>query len=165
MIPRLLAAVAAVACIAHAGAASAQEKVRLRLGVIANSARSISSLGLYIAQGRGFLAREAIEVQVVPLRGGQNQVEELDKGTVDLSHTATPYLFDAVLKGSDSVAIVGGLANPIYSLIARPDIKSYADLNGRTVGLSRTIDTISIASQMLLAKHGSKEPAFHLKEI
>jgi ABC-type nitrate/sulfonate/bicarbonate transport system substrate-binding protein len=84
-----------------------------------------------------------------------------------MTHTEIAFanLFDAVLKGSDSVAIVGGLANPIYSLIARPDIKSYADLNGRTVGLSRTIDTISIASQMLLAKHGIKEPAVHLKEI
>ena len=94
------------------------------------------------------------------MRGVQYQIEELDKGNVDVSHTATPYLIQLVLKGSPSVAIVGGPANTIFSMIAKPEIKSYADLKGKLIGMSLPVDTISIASRMLLEKHGLKEPLF-----
>jgi ABC-type nitrate/sulfonate/bicarbonate transport system substrate-binding protein len=145
--------------------AAAQDKVKLRYGQIANSARSVSSLALYIAQRKGFLAKENIELEVVGLRGVRFQVEELDKGTVDVSHTATPYLIQLALKGSPSVGIVGGPANTIFSLIAKPEIKSYDDLKGKLIGMSLPVDTISIATRMLLAKHGLKEPAFRTKEL
>src|SRR5262249_24574390 len=105
--------------------AAAQDKVRLRYGQIANSARSVSSLPLTVAQRKGYLASENIDLEVVGLRGVQYQVEELDKGTVDVSHTATPYLIQLVLKGSPVVAIVGGPANTIFSLIAKPQIRTY----------------------------------------
>ena len=115
MVRGLSAAVAAVACVMLAQAAQAQDKVKLRYGQIANSARSVSSLALTTAQRKGFLARENIDLEVVGLRGVQYQIEELDKGTVDVSHTATPYLIQLVLKGSPSVAIMGGPANTIFS--------------------------------------------------
>jgi len=160
-----LAAVAAMTCILLAPAAQAQDKVTLRYGQIANSARSVSQLGLYTAQRKGFLAREGIDLQVIGLRGVQYQIEELDKGTVDVSHTATPYLIQLALNGSNAVAIVGGPANTIFSLIAKPQIKSYEGLKGKLVGLSLPVDTISIASRLLLARHGLKEPAFRTKEL
>ena len=40
---------------------------KLRYGHIANAARSPASLGLYVAQRKGFLTREGIELEVVPL--------------------------------------------------------------------------------------------------
>jgi ABC-type nitrate/sulfonate/bicarbonate transport system substrate-binding protein len=162
---RLPAAVAAILSMSLTAAAQAQDPITLRYGQIANSARSVSSLGLYVAQRKGFLAKEGIDLKVVGLRGVRYQIEELDKGTVDVSYTATPYLIQAVLKGSDSVAVIGASANNIYSLIAQPGIKSYADLAGKTVGLSLPVDTISIATRMLLAKHGLKEPAFRVVEL
>jgi ABC-type nitrate/sulfonate/bicarbonate transport system substrate-binding protein len=160
---KLLLAAVAVALLASP--ALAQDQVKLRYGQIAASARSVSSLALNIAQRKGFLARENIELEVVGLRGVQYQIEELDKGTVDVSHTATPYLIQLVLKGSPSVGIVGGPANTIFSVMAKPEIKSYDDLKGKLIGMSLPVDTISIASRMLLAKHGLKEPAFRTKEL
>src|SRR5262245_57646274 len=155
----------AVAAALLASPALGQDKVKLRYGQIAASARSVSSLALNIAQRKGLLARENIELEVVGLRGVQYQIEELDKGIVDVSHTATPYLIQLVLKGSPSVAIVGGPANTIFSLMAKPDITTYADLSARLIGMSLPVDTIYIASRMLLAKHGLKEPAFRTKEL
>lgn len=148
-----------------ATAAHAQDKVTLRMGVIAQSARSVSSLGLNIAQRKGFLAKENIDLQIVGLRGVQYQIEELDNGNVDVSHTATPYLIQLALKGSDSVAVVGGPANTIFSLIAKPEIKSYDALKGKTVGLSLPVDTITIATRLLLDKHGLKDGAYRTTEL
>jgi ABC-type nitrate/sulfonate/bicarbonate transport system substrate-binding protein len=162
---RFLAAVAVCFCVSLISLAQAQEKVTLRYGQIANSARSVSSVGLQVGQRKGFFAKEGIALEIVGLRGVQYQIEELDKGNVDVSHTATPYLIQAVLSGSPSVAIVGGPANTIFSILAKPEIKSYADLKGKVVGMSLPVDTISIASRMLLEKHGLKEPAYRTKEL
>ncbi len=142
------------------------EPVKLRFGVIANSARSISSLPLYVAQRQGFLAREGIELELVPLPGVEHMVNAVEKGDVDVTHTATPYLIQAVVgKNYTTVAVIGGAANTVYSLIAQPGIKSFANLKGRTIGVSLPADTITISTRMLLAKHGLEEGMFSTTEL
>ena len=50
------------------------------------------------------------------------------------------------------MAIAGEVGNPVYTLIVRPEIASYADLKGKTIGLSIGADTISITTRKLLAQ-------------
>jgi ABC-type nitrate/sulfonate/bicarbonate transport system substrate-binding protein len=159
---RMLAAVFCVGLIAPAHGA---DRITLRYGEIANSARGVSTVAIAIAQRKGFLEREGIDFKVVGLRGTSFQVEELDKGNVEVVNTAMPYLIQAVLKGSNSVGIVGGPANQVYSLIAKPEVKSFDDLKGKMVGMSLAVDTISIGSRMLLEKHGLKEGAYRSREL
>ena len=154
MIRWAIIVLAALLELAAPSPASAQGKTVLRYGQIANSARSISSLALYVAERKGFLANEGIDLEIVGLAGVEHMIEELDNGHVEVSHTATPYLIEGVLKGSDAAAIVGGPANTIFSLVAKPQIKSFADLKGKVIGLSLPVDTISISTRKLLAKHG-----------
>ena len=89
----------------------------------------------------------------------------LNKSVVDITRTATPYLIQDVLKGSEGVAIAGETLTPIYSLIAKPEIKTFADLKGKIVGLSLAVDTISISTRKLMAKNGIKEGDFKVKEL
>ena len=159
-----LIAIGLAGWISHSSAAA--ETVKLRYGVIANSARSISSLPLYVAQRQGFLAREGIELELVPLPGVEHMVNAVENGQVDVTHTATPYLIQAVVgKNYNTVAVIGGAANTVYSLIAQPGIKSFADLKGKTIGVSLPADTITISTKMLLAKHGLTEGAFTTTEL
>jgi ABC-type nitrate/sulfonate/bicarbonate transport system substrate-binding protein len=92
-------------------------------------------------------------------------VAALDKGEIDAGKNATPYLIQAVLKGSDAVAIMSQTSNPIYSLIARPEIKSFADLKGHTLGLSTPGDTITLSSLRLLARGHLKMTDFTTKVV
>ena len=109
--------------------AHSTELITLRYGQNAASAGSLSSLPLTVAERKGFFVREGINLEVVPIPGGTDRiVAALDKGEIDTGKNATPYLIQAVLKGSDAVAIVAQTANPVYSLIARPEIKNFADL-------------------------------------
>jgi ABC-type nitrate/sulfonate/bicarbonate transport system substrate-binding protein len=161
----MLMAAVAVVCVGSIETAHSEDKITLRYGEIANSARGVSTVGINIARRKGFLEREGIDFKVVGLRGTSFQVEELDKGNVEVVNTALPYLIQAVLKGSNSVGIVGGPANQVYSLIAKPEIKSFDDLKGKMVGMSLAVDTISIASRMLLEKHGLQEGAYRTREL
>ena len=92
-------------------------------------------------------------------------IKALDRGEVDLTQTATPYLIEAALAGSDAVAIAGEVANPIYSLIAKPEIATFADLKGKLIGLSLPIDTISISTRKLLALKGLSEADYRVKPL
>ena len=138
----------------------------LRYGQIPSTIKTVSALQFHIAQRRGFFERERIKLDMLPIEGGAaNMIAALDQGTVDITRTATPYLIQAVLKGSDGVAIAGETATPIYSLIAKPEIKAFADLKGKVVGLSLAVDTISISTRKLMAQNGIKEADFKVKEL
>jgi ABC-type nitrate/sulfonate/bicarbonate transport system substrate-binding protein len=145
---------------------SAAETVTLRYGQIPSTVRSVSSLYLFIARERGFFARENVELELIPIPGGTDKmVAALDQATIDVTQTATPYLIQAVLRGSDAVAIAGETANPIYSLVAKPEISSFAQLKGKVLGLSLPPDTISISIRKLLALKGLNTTDYSVKEL
>jgi ABC-type nitrate/sulfonate/bicarbonate transport system substrate-binding protein len=142
------------------------ETATLRFGQIPSTARAVSSLYLYVAQKQGFFTRENIAVDVVQIPGGTgNMVAALDRGEVDVTQTATPYLIQAVQNGSPAVAIAGTAANPIYSLIAKPQIQDFADLKGKLIGLSLPVDTISMSMRKLLALKGLGAADYRVKEL
>ena len=142
------------------------QNIALRYGQIPSTIKTVSALQFHLAQRKGFFAREGIALEMIPIDGGAaNMVVALTKGVVDISRTATPYLIQDVLNGSDNVAILGETATPIYSLIAKPEIKSFADLKGKTVGLSLAVDTISISTRKLMTLNGIKEADFKVKEL
>ncbi len=158
-----LGAVVTAACIAHGVAA---EPLTLRYGQDWSSAHSIYSLPIAVAQREGLFAREGLNVQVViPVPGGSDKMifDGLNKGWMDITHIATPFLIRAVMKGADAVAIDTEFKNAIYSLVARPNINSYAELKGKRIGLADEQGSITIAMRKLLAKHGLERGSFAVK--
>jgi ABC-type nitrate/sulfonate/bicarbonate transport system substrate-binding protein len=157
----LLAALSAIAGIAPAAA-----QTILRFGQIPSTVRSVSTLSMFVAERNGLFAREGIVVEKVLIPGGTDKmVAALDQGRIDVTQSATPYLINAVQAGSDAVAIASETANPIYSLIVKPEVASFADLKGRVVGLSLAVDTISISMRKLLALKGLKDGDYAVKEL
>src|SRR4030095_5805228 len=142
------------------------QPVTLRYGQIPSTIKTISALSFSIGQRKGFFAQEGINLEMMPIEGGAaHMLIALIRGVVDITRTATPYLIQDVLKGSEGVAIAGETLTPIYSLIAKPEIKTFADLKGKVVGLSLAVDTISISTRKLMEKNGIKEGEFKVKEL
>jgi ABC-type nitrate/sulfonate/bicarbonate transport system substrate-binding protein len=158
-----LAAVLAVALAAQADAGT----LTLRYGQAYSTLRSIFSLPIVVAEREGFFRREGLDFQiVVPIPGGSDKmIDALHDGTVDVTHVATPFLIRKVLAGSDAVAIAAEFNNPIYSLVAKPDIKSFAELKGKLIGFADQSGTISMSMHKLLALHGLKEGDYAVKVL
>jgi ABC-type nitrate/sulfonate/bicarbonate transport system substrate-binding protein len=134
---------------------AAAEPITLRYGQAYSALRSIFALPLLVAEREGYFAREGLNFVTVPIPGGgEKLVEALHDGTADISHVATPFLIQAALKGSDAVAIASEFNNPIYSLIAKPEIKSYADVKGKLLGMAAETGSITISIRKLLSMHG-----------
>lgn len=139
--------------------------VTVRLGFIKASLPLFQSLPLHIAEQKGMFEKEGLKVEIVPLRGTDAMVAALDANQVDITLTAIPYLVHAVLKGSDAVAVVGGPANMISTLVARPEIKDFADLKGKMIGLTRSVDIISIGTRKLLEAHGVQDGDYRTRVL
>jgi NitT/TauT family transport system substrate-binding protein len=160
---KVLAALALGAAACHAGA----EGEVLRYGQALSAQKSIYSLPVALAEREGLFRREGIDFRVViPVPGGaERMIEALHDDTVDVTHVATAFLVRAALAGSDAVAIAAEFNDPVYSLVARPEIARIAELKGRIVGMADPGGSIAFSMRKLLALHGLRESDVRTKTI
>jgi len=165
--PKAATALAALLCISLVPATACAETLKLRYGQAYSAARSIFSLPVTIAKNEGFFAREGLDVEFLqPIPGGSdNQITALHNDSVDVTHVATPFLIRAALGGSDAVAIAAEFNNPIYSVIAKPEIATFADLKGKLIGLADEYGTITLSTRKLMALHGLARGEFGVRVI
>lgn len=147
--------------------ATSAQTIPLRYGQAYSAARSIFSLPVAVGDREGLFRREGLNFKVIiPIPGGSDKmIDALHDDTVDVTHVASPFLIRAALKGSDAVAIAAEFSNPIYSLIAKPEIKSFTELKGKLIGLADEAGTITISTRKLLAMNGVREGEFRVKII
>jgi ABC-type nitrate/sulfonate/bicarbonate transport system substrate-binding protein len=150
----------------HAAGAASAQGIPLRYGQAYSAMRSIFSLPVSVAEREGFFRREGLDFSVViPIPGGSDKMIDALNDDVDVTHVATPFLIRAALAGSDAVAVAAEFNNPIYSLVAKPEIKSFADLKGKLVGFADPAGSITISMRKLLARHGIREGDIRIKTI
>jgi ABC-type nitrate/sulfonate/bicarbonate transport system substrate-binding protein len=139
----------------------------LRYGQAISAAKSIFSLPIVVAEREGLFRREGLDFRVViPIPGGSDKmIEALHDDSVDVTHVATTFLVRAALAGSDAVAIAAEFNNPIYSLVARPEIARIADLKGKLVGMADPGGSIAMSMRKLLALHGMRDADIRVKVI
>ncbi len=146
--------------------AASSQPIHLRYGQAYSAQRSIFALPMLLAERRGYFLNEGLDFHMVPVPGGGTRlVEALHDGTADISHVATPFLVQAALNGSDAVAVVTEFNNPIYSLVVKPEIKSYADLKGKLIGLAAETGSITISIRRLLAMNGIHRDDFRSRFV
>ena len=160
-------AIALLTLIVNSIPAAAAQPLPLRYCQAYSAARSIFSLPVTIAERQQFFRREALNFKlIVPIPGGSDKmIDALHDDTCDLTHVATPFLIRAALGGSDAVAIAAEFTNPIYSLVVKPEIKSYDELRKKLIGLADEAGTISISTRKLLAMNGLRDGDFRVKII
>lgn len=159
---RLLSALAAAIWLSHAASA---QILNIRYGQDYSAAHSIYSLPISVAQRAGLFQREGLNVEViVPVPGGSDKmITALNDNWIDVTHIATPFLIRAAMAGSDAVAIDAEFENPLYSLIAKPQIKTFADLRGKLVALANEQGSITISMRKLLAQHGLDRESYGVR--
>jgi ABC-type nitrate/sulfonate/bicarbonate transport system substrate-binding protein len=159
------AILAALLCFCACQSAAA-EAIPLRYGQAYSALRSIFALPLLVAEREGYFVREGLDFSMLPVPGGgEKLIAALHDGTADISHVATPFLIQAALAGSDAVAIAAEFNNPIYSLVAKPENKTYADLKGKLIGVAAETGSITIAIRKLLALNGLGREDFRTRFV
>ena len=95
---------------------------------------------IWIAQDKGYFAAGGIEVALTPTPNSVFQLTGLIEGRFDIAHTAIDNVV-AYMEGQgeaevsvapDLTAFMGG-DNGFLALVTQPEIKSYADLRGKSL--------------------------------
>lgn len=117
----------------------------------------ISTVGLYevpteIAKRKGFYQEEGLEVRKIAIRTGI-QVAALVAGELDYS-TVSGIVSSASIQGLPVKTVMGWLDKPLHMLIARPGMKTLADLKGKRIAVSGLNSVPHVAVREALAQAG-----------
>jgi ABC-type nitrate/sulfonate/bicarbonate transport system substrate-binding protein len=125
---------------------------------------------VFVAQDKGLFAKHGLAVSVTETPGSVFQIRGLMEGKFDIAMTP----FDNVVayqEGQGEVALnpapdlfafMGGISSTLR-LIASPDIKSIADLKGRTLGVDAETTGYALAMYDLLAVNGLPPGSYSLE--
>jgi ABC-type nitrate/sulfonate/bicarbonate transport system substrate-binding protein len=129
--------------------------------IVANFPNSAGALPMWVAQERGFFAKHGVEVEFVQARGSASQYTELMADKIQVFTT----LMENIIAYSwgegetsfdpppDAFVFMGANLGH-QSLMAKPEIRSIAQLKGRTLAASGRRTGNALVLYGMLAKHG-----------
>lgn len=124
----------------------------------AQSGQTASSWPLYVAQEKQFLQKNGVHLEAIVIRGAANTTRAVLSETVPIGRINPDYIITAIEKGAKVRIVSGNMEKIPYDLVARPEIKSGADLKGKTIGVSTLTGGTTLMLQEIIEK------AFKLKE-
>ena len=115
-------------------------------------AKSLNYLPITIGRDKGILQGEGIDLQMI-LVASTIQVAALTTGDIDFSGAQSQVMAGAA-RGLP-VKVVGFLTiKPSFWLMAKPDIRSMADLKGKIIGITAIGSSTDTLARFLLTKNG-----------
>ncbi len=122
------------------------------------------NLPLWAADERGFFAHRGLDVRLHPTTNSMEQLAGLIAGNWDLAFTSFDNVVAyqegqgeaAVDRNPDLFVFMGG-DHAFLRLVAQPDIRSYADLKGRTLAVDALTTGFAFVLRKLLARNGIDE--------
>jgi NitT/TauT family transport system substrate-binding protein len=110
----------------------ARAQAPLQRAVITYSSRSIASVDLYIAQERGFFREEGIDAQLVQVQATA-AIAATVSGEVNALGSVGSAI-RAIQRGVPIKVLAVSLIRPLFWLVTRPELKTFADLKGKVAG-------------------------------
>ena len=113
--------------------APAQELRRIHYG----TSTSTAHLPIWVAKDAGLFAKNGLNVEPVQIRGGPLITMGIMSGQLQFSGAGAESIVAARIEGGDVVLLACPVdSDPVY-LIARPEIKSAAELKGKATAVTR----------------------------
>jgi NitT/TauT family transport system substrate-binding protein len=142
------AVAAATACVFAPSSGVAAEKVKMSI-----AATTSNYATYYAALEKGYFLEEGFDVEIVKAGGGTATPAQIS-GEIEFNTSGATAL-SAILRGAPLKLVYFPWERPTYQVWStQPDIKTLADLKGKSVGIQTRGDTFEIALRLLLMKRG-----------
>jgi NitT/TauT family transport system substrate-binding protein len=144
--------VVAVAVMAALGARSvsvnAADKIK-----IGYSGATVSNAMLWVTEEGKLFQKNGIDPQILYLQTTLGQTAMI-AGEIDMCVYSGSLLSSARLQGVDVVMVTSFLNRPLYRLVVRPEIATFADLKGKRLGITRFGTVTDSMTRLLIARLG-----------
>jgi NitT/TauT family transport system substrate-binding protein len=112
--------------------------------------------GIWLAQEEGLFKKNGLDVELIHIPSSSRAIQTMLAGEIAFSYVDVLNTLEASLKGAD-VVLIGGVTNRlIFSLMARQEIKSVAELKGKRIGITRFGSSTHTATLVALGDAGLK---------
>lgn len=130
-----------------------QDRVRMGLS-------SVSALhsAVWVAEQKGLFRKHGIEAEVIVTgQGGTAGIGALLANDIHMASSAGDVLVNAALRGGDTMMLAGVVNKGLQRLIAKPEIKTPADLKGKRIGVTR-IGAVSHSVLLMMLQRWKMTP-------
>jgi ABC-type nitrate/sulfonate/bicarbonate transport system substrate-binding protein len=150
-------AIAPLVLLAAIGALEAGDAGLLKMR-FTQSGNTSASWPLYVAEQKKMFEKNGLQVEVIIIRGATNVVRAVLSETVPIGRINPDYVIGAIEKGAKVKVVAANMEKIPYDIYARPEIKTGAELKGKTLGVS------TLTGGTTLMVHEVLEKAYKLKE-
>ncbi|WP_395400734.1 ABC transporter substrate-binding protein [Arthrobacter sp. UC242_113] len=136
-------------------AAATSPAAELKLGYFGNITHATALVGVQ----KGFIAKELGDTKLTTqvFNAGPAAIEALNAGAIDATYIGpNPAINSFVKSKGESVSIIAGAASGGAQLVVKPEIKTAADLKGKTLASPQLGGTQDVALRAWLGKQGYK---------
>lgn len=140
-------------------AAAPPARVPLQYGTISKTAWGWP---LLVALDKGFFTAAGFDVEVTLFRTPPNGAQLLTAGSLDIASINPETVIRSVNNGAPIVMIASDSNDAPYSFIVRPEIRSWADLRGKTFPGSGPREQTTVWLKRILAANGLDEPDYEI---
>jgi NitT/TauT family transport system substrate-binding protein len=135
-----------------AASARAQDKVRIGLSSI-----SATSGSIWVAEEKGLFKKHGLDAEVIIIGGGASRVvSSLIAGEIQFSVGGGDAVIRAGLRGADGVLAASPMKTGLQRMMVRPEIKTPADLKGKSIAVTRFGSASHWVLQLFLRKWGMR---------
>lgn len=152
---RLAGRLAALAVIMMAANGHAQDIALLRVNTFPNA----KALALHSGIANGIFETRGLKIDLHLTPNSRSQREGLAAGKFDIVHAAVDNALAMIEVAQQDVVIVTGGDSGMNEFFVQPEIKSFADLRGRTLVVDAPDTAYALLAKKILLQHGLKEGA------
>jgi ABC-type nitrate/sulfonate/bicarbonate transport system substrate-binding protein len=152
---------ACLAALAAAAIASASPSAFAATDLHIITFSGATNLPLWIAQDKGFYAKEGLNVTQAITSGSTAEVKDLYAGKYDLMSSTFDNIVayaegqsDTPLPGPFDMVAVAGVHSGLNSVMVRPDIDGFAGIKGKAVAVDAAKSGYAIVLYQILLKNG-----------
>lgn len=122
------------------------------------SGNTSSSWPLYVAEQKKLFERNGLQVETIIIRGATNTTRAVLSETIPIGRINPDYVIGAIEKGAKVKIVSGNMEKIPYDIYARQEVKTGADLRGKTLGVS------TLTGGTTLMVHEVLEKAYKIKD-
>jgi ABC-type nitrate/sulfonate/bicarbonate transport system substrate-binding protein len=152
---------AAAAAIAAATVTPLRAADSVTIGTVGSASANLWPV--FISMDKGFFTERNLKVDLIYIPSSAQVIQQLTSGSLDV--TMSTGLVDpirAIDKGSPIAIVRLEAQSPPYALVAKPSIKSMAELKGKVISVGGPKDITRIYVERMLAPHGVKPGEFDM---
>lgn len=143
--------------ISNASSASAQMKTRINWTAVTGA-----QSGMFMAYQEKLFKKNGLDVEFLHIPSSSRGIQAILAGEINFSFMDGSNAAQANLKGANLALLMGGTNRMVFSLMAKQEINTVADLKGKKIGITRVGSSTHTAALHALGQGGLKPADYQI---